>query len=45
MNIWDIVICAVLAVAVFFAIRSAVKQKKKGGCCGNCSDCQNCGKH
>lgn len=44
MNILDIVICAVLAVAVFFAIRSVVKQKK-GGCCGNCSDCKNCGKH
>ena len=39
MNIYDIiliiVIVAVLTAAVFLAVRS----RKRGGCCGNCSEC------
>ncbi len=44
MNIWDIVACAVLAAVVFLAVRSVIKQKKKGGCCGDCSRCSACHK-
>ena len=53
MNIIDILIIAVIAVAVFFAVRHVVKLRKSGGCaCGSsggcscsCADCNKpCGK-
>ena len=34
----DALVLAVIALGVFFAIRSMVKQKKAGGCAG-CSGC------
>jgi len=37
-NIATIIIGAVLAVIVFFAIRSVIKSRKSGGCSG-CADC------
>ena len=38
MNVWDIVIIAVIAAAVIFAVRSAVKRKGRCSCgCGGCS--------
>ena len=37
----DIVVIAVILVVVAFAIRSIYKEKKNGGCSGNCSGC-NC---
>ncbi len=40
----DLVIIALLAVAVFFAVRSIRKTKKKGGCTGNCASCGCCSK-
>ncbi len=33
----DIIICGIILMAVFFAVRSLIK--KKGGCC----DCSSCG--
>lgn len=36
----DILILAVVALALFFALR----RMKRGGCCGCCGDCRNCGK-
>lgn len=44
MNIWDIVACVFLAAAIFLAVRSVIKQKKKGGCCGDCIQCGSCNK-
>ncbi|MBQ7060275.1 MAG: FeoB-associated Cys-rich membrane protein [Clostridia bacterium] len=38
MNILEITILAVLAFAVFFALRHIVK-KRKSGCSGCCSEC------
>ena len=41
MNIYDIIIMLCIAAGLILAVRSALKQKKKGGCCGNCSACHN----
>ena len=43
MNIVDILIIAVIVVAVFFAVRHVVKLRKSGGCaCGSSGGCS-CG--
>jgi uncharacterized membrane protein len=43
MNLVDILIIAVIAVAVFFAVRHVVKLRKSGGCaCGSSGGCS-CG--
>ena len=39
MSILEIVIIAVLAVAVFFALRRIVKTRKSGGCSCGCAGC------
>ena len=40
MNIADILIIAVIAVALFFAVRHVVKLRKSGGCaCGSIGGC------
>jgi len=42
MSIWDYLILAAVAAAVFFAVRWIVRRRKKGGCVGcsgNCSAC------
>lgn len=41
MNLVEILIIAVLAVAVFFALRRMIRMRKSGGCgCGcGCADC------
>lgn len=38
MNIWDVIICAILALALVSAI-AVCKKRKKGGCCGDCGKC------
>ena len=38
----DMILLAVLGVCVFFAVRSLLRNKKKGGCCGNCAGCKGC---
>ena len=40
----DIIVLAVLCLAIGWAIGKLRKEKKKGGCCGNCSDCTSCRK-
>ena len=48
MNIWDIVIVAILVLVIAGAVFTIIKRKKKGGCCGsgctgNCAQCgRNC---
>ncbi len=42
MSVWDYLVLAAVVLAVFFAVRSIVKRRKKGGCAGcsgNCSAC------
>ena len=38
----DIVVIAILVVIVALCIRSLIKQKKNGGCSGNCAGCSHC---
>ena len=38
MNIWDILILAAIGIALFFALRTAVRNRKN--CCGNCRGCR-----
>lgn len=40
----DIIVLAVLGVAVILAAAKLRKDKKKGGCCGNCDGCAGCRK-
>ncbi len=40
-NVVTIILLLIIAVAVFFAIRSIWLSKKAGGCIG-CSDCKSC---
>ncbi|MBR2742527.1 MAG: FeoB-associated Cys-rich membrane protein [Clostridia bacterium] len=37
-NVWDIIIIAALALALFFAVR-AILRKKGGTCTGGCACC------
>ncbi|MBP5578341.1 MAG: FeoB-associated Cys-rich membrane protein [Ruminococcus sp.] len=39
MNIFDIILVLLITAAVIFAVRSTVKQHRKGGCCGSCTGC------
>ncbi|MBQ4436462.1 MAG: FeoB-associated Cys-rich membrane protein [Clostridia bacterium] len=39
MNIWDILILAAVAIAVFFALRKVWKNKRSGGCGCGCEGC------
>ena len=39
MNLVEILIIAVLAVAVFFALRRMIRMRKSGGCGCGCADC------
>ena len=38
----DIILLAVLAACVFFAVRALKRNKKKGCCSGNCASCRGC---
>ncbi len=38
----DIIVLAILLFVVAMSVRSLYKSKKKGGCCGNCSQCKGC---
>ena len=38
----DIIVIGLLGLCAVLAIRSLWKDRKKGGCCGNCSKCGNC---
>ena len=38
----NIIVIAALAAAVWLAVRSLRKNKKKGGCSGNCGSCRGC---
>lgn len=44
MNIWDIVILAVVALMLVGAGYLAFHRKKSGGCCGDCCKCAKCDK-
>ena len=35
----DIIVLAVLTAVVILAVAKLRKDKRKGGCCGNCSGC------
>ncbi|MBQ3674973.1 MAG: FeoB-associated Cys-rich membrane protein [Campylobacter sp.] len=41
MNI-NLIILAILLLAVLFALRSIIKKRKNGGCCGGCSEFSCC---
>lgn len=38
MNLWDYVILAAVALAVFFALRT-MRRNRKSGCSGGCAEC------
>lgn len=42
MSIWDILIGGAVATAVLLAVRSIFRQRKQGGCCGDCGRCSVC---
>ena len=39
MNFVELLIVAVLALAVFFALRRMIRMRKSGGCGYGCADC------
>ncbi|WP_294490155.1 FeoB-associated Cys-rich membrane protein [uncultured Ruminococcus sp.] len=41
-NIMSVVLLAVLALIVFFIVRSKIRAKKSGGCGCGCSGCSGC---
>jgi hypothetical protein len=43
MNLWDILIAALVIAFVILGIRSMARKKKSGGCaCGDCASCAGC---
>ncbi len=40
----DYIILAVLAIALFFALRSMIRRKRSGGCIGCSGNCSACSK-
>ena len=45
MNVYDVIIVAVVAVILIGAVVLAVRRKKRGGCSCGCSDCGLCDKN
>ncbi len=45
MNYTEMLLILALAAAVFFSVRSVVKNRKSGSCCGSCSGCAGCQDH
>lgn len=46
MNIADIVVIAILAVVITWAVRRVIKNRKCGNCCSSCDgNCSACAKH
>ena len=45
MSVWDYLVLAAVVLVVFFAIRSIVKRRKKGGCAGCSGNCSACSLH
>ena len=44
MNAVDIILILLIGLAVIFAVRSALRRNKKGGCgCGSCAFSDECG--
>ena len=44
MNVWDIVILAVVAAALFLAVRKVRRNRRTGGCGCGCEGCsKSCG--
>ena len=40
MNFADIILLIIIGIAVFFALRTSLRRRKKGSaCCGDCSRC------
>ena len=45
MTLIDFILIAAVALAVGLALRSWIRKRKSGGCCGDCCNCDsNCGK-
>ncbi len=42
LTVGDVIVLAVLLVMVGFSVRSLYKNKKQGGCTGNCANCGGC---
>lgn len=42
MNTVDIILLILIGAAVIAAVRTCIKNRKKGGCCGNCEMCRGC---
>ena len=41
MNLWDVLLTAVIIAALALAVALCVRKKKRGNsCCGNCADCR-----
>ena len=46
MNIWDILIAALVIAVIVLAVRFVIRGKKTGKCsCGDCSSCAGCGRN
>ena len=39
MNLFDIVLLLLIAIAFAAAVRKVIKDRNSGNCCGNCSSC------
>ena len=41
-TLWTIVIAVAIAALLGLALRSLIRERKNGGCSGNCSGCSGC---
>ena len=44
MNVFDVLLLGVIAIALFFALRH-ICRAQKSGCCGCCARCAGCAAH
>lgn len=44
MNVIDVILIILIALAIIWALRVCIRNKKNGKCCGDCSYCAGCGK-
>ncbi|MBQ1310444.1 MAG: FeoB-associated Cys-rich membrane protein [Blautia sp.] len=42
MNIWDLILAAVLLLVLLGAVRTMIRRKKSGSCSCGCSSCSGC---
>lgn len=45
MNTYDIILIIILVLVMAYAVRTVIRNRERGKCCGDCSSCSGCIRH